>query len=102
MLRNDIDTEQPASRQREMAHSPYYANAYYWDGDGYQGGAMYPNVMMPDYGGLGRIHASAGQWEPRMAQYKAARHVRNDSQLHSCRAAQNGLGNVYALESLTQ
>jgi hypothetical protein len=101
MFHTDIDTEQLASRQREMAYSPHYANAYYWGGDGCHGGAMYSNLMMPDYGGSGRTNASADQWEPRMTQCKSARHARNDSQLRTCRAARNGLG-VYVLESLTQ
>ena len=102
MLRNDIDTERLVPRQSEMAHLSHCTNAYYWSGDGYLSGAVCSNVMLPDYGGSDRTHASAGQWKPMMAQCKSARHAHNDSQLQSCRAARNGLGVVYVLKSLTQ
>ena len=47
MLCNDIDTEQPASRQHEMTHSFPLRQCVLRGGGGHRGGAMYPNAMMP-------------------------------------------------------
>lgn len=102
ILRDDTHTEYPASRQCEVVRLSHYANAYYWSGGGYLGGAMYPNVLMPDYDKSVLTHASTGRWQPKMAQCKSIRHAHKNSQFRRCRPARNGLNNVYVLESLTQ
>ena len=51
-LRNssDIDTDKPVSRLYEAEFSGYYGYQYYWNGPGYWGGDMYPNLMtLQDY-----------------------------------------------------
>lgn len=82
----DIDTEQPVSRQHEIEYSAYYAYPYYWDGGGYWGGEMFPNLMMPGYGGLWNSQASSGQQQREMAQIEAARREQADPHLRSCNA----------------
>jgi len=49
----DVDTEKPVTRQHEQAYSGYYGYPYYWDGIGYWGAGMYPNMMLSGYEGLG-------------------------------------------------
>ena len=40
-----------------MEYSGYYGYPYCWGGAGYWGGGMYPNLMMPGYGGYGSPQA---------------------------------------------
>ncbi|MEO8544560.1 MAG: PRC-barrel domain-containing protein [Betaproteobacteria bacterium] len=87
----DIDTEQPVSRQHEIAYSGYYGYPYYWGGGGYWGGAMYPNLMMPAYGGFGGSAAGPADGlrettRREMAQRESDRHAHDDPHLRSCNA----------------
>jgi uncharacterized protein YrrD len=82
----DIDTERPVSRQHEMQYSGYYGYPYYWGGAGYWGGGMYPNLMMPGYGGFGSPHGIRSEEQNAYARAEAARNEREDSHLRSCRA----------------
>ena len=77
----DIDTENPVSRQHEMTYSAYYDYPYYWSGDGYWGGGMYPNLMMPGSGGLVSSYANSGE-----EQRESARNEPGDPHLRSCDA----------------
>ena len=82
----DIDTEHPASRQHEIAYAGYYGFRYYWDGGGYWGSEMVPNLMMPSYGGLSGSHTRAGEGQSIMARREPARHAHDDPHLRSCNA----------------
>jgi hypothetical protein len=79
----DIDTEKPVSRQHEMQFSGYYEYPYYWGGSSYWGGGMYPNLMMPGYGGFGSPQAIRMEEE---RAYTQAESDRSDPHLRSCRA----------------
>lgn len=48
----DIDTERPVSRQHEVQYLTYYNYPYYWGGTSLWGGEMYPEMLVPGYGGL--------------------------------------------------
>ncbi len=84
----EIDTDKPVSRQHEMTYSGYYDYPYYWGGTGYWGGGMYPNLMMPGYGGLGGSysHANGGEGQREMERRESARHEHEDPHLRSCNA----------------
>ncbi len=84
----DIDTDKPVSRQHEMTYSGYYGYPYYWGGAGYWGGGMYPNLMMPGYGGLGSSYSypGSGEGQREMARRESARHEQEDPHLRSCNA----------------
>jgi hypothetical protein len=82
----DIDTERPVSRQHEMEYSSYYSYPYYWGGAGYWGGGMYPNLMMPGYGGFGSPHGIRSEEENACARAESARIESEDPHLRSCRA----------------
>ncbi len=82
----DIDTDKPVSRQHEITYSTYYDYPYYWGGGGSWGGAMYPDLMMPRYGGFGGSDASAGEGQREMARRESARHEHDDPQLRSYNA----------------
>jgi len=81
----DIDTEQPVSRQHEMAYSGYYGYPSYWGGGGYWGGAMYPDLMMSAYGGFGGSDAGPGDEQREMARRETARSemARSEKALHA-------------------
>ena len=78
----DIDTEKPVSRQHEMQFSGYYGYPYYWGGSGYWGGGMYPNLLLPGYGGFGSPQAIRLEEE---RAYSQAESDRSDPHLRSCR-----------------
>jgi len=80
----DIDTDQPVSRQHEMAYSGYYDYPYYWGGGGYWGGGMYPYLMMPGYSGLAAPYSNSGEGRSEMAQRESARNENDDPHLRSC------------------
>ena len=82
----DIDTEQPVSRQHEIAYSGYYGFPYYWDGSGYWGSDIYPHMMMPGYGGSNISRSSANQRQTEMERRESERHARDDPHLRSCNA----------------
>ena len=76
----DIDTERPVSRQHEMQYSGYYGYPYYW------GGGMYPNVMMPGYGGFGSPQAIRSEEQNAYARAESDRSQSEDTHLRSCQA----------------
>ncbi len=92
----EIDTDKPVSRQHEMTYSGYYGYPYYWEGDGYGdgagywGGGLYPNLMMPAYGGLGGSSVGSGDAQREMARRESVRqqheHEHEDPHLRSCNA----------------
>ncbi|MEO8544562.1 MAG: PRC-barrel domain-containing protein [Burkholderiaceae bacterium] len=82
----DIDTDQPVSRQHEQTYSGYYDYPYYWIGDGYWGGGMYPNLMVPGYEGLGGPNANSAAGRREMARRESAQHDYEDPHLRSCNA----------------
>lgn len=82
----DIDTERPVSRQHEMQYSGYYGYPYYWGGAGYWGGGMYPNVMMPEYGGFGSAQAIRSEEQNAYARAESDRSQSEDAHLRSSRA----------------
>lgn len=82
----DIDTDQPVSRQHEVAYAGYYGYPYYWDGSGYWGGAMLPTLMMPGYSGLVGSNVRVGGDQARMARIEAARREHDDPHLRSYNA----------------
>ena len=79
----DIATDKPVSRQHEMIYSGYYGYPYYWGGGGYWGGGMYPNLMMPGYGGFGASLASPGEGHREPARQE---HEHDDPHLRSYNA----------------
>ncbi len=79
----DIDTDRPVSRQHEMEYSGYYGYPYYWGGAGFWGGGMYPNLMLPGYGGLGGWYGGSGEEQREMARRESARHEQDDPHLRS-------------------
>jgi hypothetical protein len=82
----DIDTDRPVSRQHEMQYSGYYGYPYYWGGSGYWGGGMYPNLMLPGYGGFGSPRAIREEEQSAYARAESARSQSEDPHLRSCRA----------------
>jgi len=82
----DIDTERPVSRQHEIQYSAYYGYPYYWGGAGFWGGGMYPNLMMPGYGGFGSPHGIRSEEQNAYARAESARSQSEDPHLRSCRA----------------
>ena len=83
----DIDTEKPVSRQHEMRYLGYYGYPYYWGGAGLWGGGIYPNMMVPAYGGFVATPPSAqSEAEKSFARADAARHQNDDPHLRDCKA----------------
>jgi hypothetical protein len=70
----DIDTEQPVSRQHEMAYADYYRYPYYWGGVGFWGDGMV--VPAPERSETAEAYARA----------ERARHQHDDPHLRSCKA----------------
>ncbi len=81
----DIDTEKPVSRQHEIEYSRYYSYPYYWGGAGYWGGGMYPNLMIPGYGGYGSPQAIRSEEQGAYARAEEERRT-EDPHLRSTRA----------------
>ena len=81
----DIDTDKPISRQHEMAYSTYYGYPNYWDGAGYWGGGMVPNLTLPDEGGFGSPRAIRQESENAYAMADIERGEGGDPHLRSCR-----------------
>ena len=81
-----IDTDQPVSRQYEQGFLGYYGYPYYWGSEELWAGNVYPNMMMPGYGGFASmpdpIRSSADLDYARDA---AARHQNDDPHLRSCK-----------------
>src|ERR1039458_8685146 len=69
----NIDPDKPVSRQHEVEYSGYYRYPYYWGGVGYWGGGMYPNLMLPGYGGFGSPQAIQTEEEIAYARDEASR-----------------------------
>jgi len=83
----DIDTDKPVSRQHEIQHLGYYGYPLYWGGAGIWGGAAYPSMMMPGYGGFASApQALPPEAEEAYARAEAARHQNDDPRLRSCKA----------------
>ncbi|MDQ6629929.1 MAG: PRC-barrel domain-containing protein [Pseudomonadota bacterium] len=82
----DVDTNKPVSRQHEMDYADYYGYPYYWGGAGYWGGGMYPNLMMPGYGGYGSPRAIRSEEQSAYARSEEGRRLTEDPHLRSCRA----------------
>lgn len=92
----DIDTEQPVTRQHEVAYAGYYGYPYYWGGGGYWGGELYPGLMMSGDGGFGGSDSGPGDDQREMsrrdtaqretARIEAGRHAHDDPHLRSCNA----------------
>src|SRR5664279_1069786 len=74
----DIATDKPVSRQHEMQYLGYYGYPYYWGGGGLWGAAMYPNMLLPDYGGFGSPQAVRAETQNAYPQADAARHEHDD------------------------
>lgn len=70
----DIDTERPVSRQHEIQYA------------GYWGGGMYPNLMMPGYGGFGSPNAIRSEDHEAYARAESARSESENPHLRSCQA----------------
>ncbi len=91
-----IDTEQPVSRQHEIAYAGYYGYPNYWGGGGFWGGGMYPYLMSPTDGGFGGSDTGPGDMQretaqrerarSEMAQRETALHAHDDPHLRSCNA----------------
>ena len=84
----DFDTDRPVSRQHEMQYLTYYNYPYYWGGTSLWGGEMYPEMLVPGYGGLmaeGRsaVHESAAA---ELGQKLAPSRGDEDPHLRSCNA----------------
>lgn len=82
----EIDTDKPVTRQHELDHAAYYGYPYYWGGGGLWGDGMYPNLLLPGYGGFGSDAASRSEGEYAYAKREAARHRDDDPHLRSCNA----------------
>jgi hypothetical protein len=78
----DFDSEQPVTRQHEIEYSGYYGYPYYWSGTGYWGAAMYPGMMLPNFGGVGVTPAM----EREIQNAEASRAAHADPHLRSCHA----------------
>jgi hypothetical protein len=84
--RPDIDTAKPVSRQHEVEHLGYYGYPCYGGGAGHWGGGMYPNLMLPDEGGLGPAGATGSEKQTAYARAESERRREDDPHLRSCRA----------------
>ena len=81
----DIDTDKPVSRQHEIEYSRHFGYPFYWGGAGLWGGGLYPNAMLPGYGGFGSPQATREEQEAAYAQVDAQRNDA-DPHLRSCDA----------------
>jgi hypothetical protein len=79
-----FDSEKPVTRQHEQVYAGYYDYPYYWGGTGYWGGSMYPNLMMPGYGGLGSLQSGRQEAERAEARAEASHDESADPHLRSC------------------
>lgn len=83
----DIDTNQPVSRQHEMAYLDYYGYPYYWGGSSLWGGEMGPNMLMPGYGDFWGTPLAVPRESFRKHNERVARaHEHDDPHLRSCQA----------------
>jgi hypothetical protein len=81
----DIDTDKPVSRQHEVEYLGYYGYPYYWGGGGLWGEGLYPNMLLPAYGGFGSPSAERAEAEYASARADEARR-NDDPHLRSCNA----------------
>lgn len=83
----EIDTEKPVSRQQEMDYFGYYGYQLYWGDAGLWGGGIYPDMLMPGYGGAVMTPQTL-RADVLMANEKdkAERHKDDDPHLRSCKA----------------
>jgi hypothetical protein len=81
----DIDTDKPVSRQHEVQYLSYYGYPYYWGGGGLWGEGLYPNMLLPGYGGFGSPSAERVEAEYASARAEAS-HRDDDPHLRSCNA----------------
>lgn len=81
----EVDTDQPVSRQHELQLNEHYGYPVYWGGIGYWGSGMYPNMVLPGYGGFGSPEAIRQEGENAGARTGAVE-ARGDAHLRSCRA----------------
>ncbi len=81
----DIDTDQPISRQHESQLDEHYGYPPYWGGLGYWGGGMYPNMVLPGYGGFGSPEAIREAGEVSGARAEAPEVRGGNPHLRSCR-----------------
>ncbi len=79
----DLDTDKPVTRQHELAYSGYYGYPVYWGGMGYWGSGMYPNGLLPGYGGFGSPQAIREDAQNARA---PAEEAHADPHLRSCKA----------------
>ncbi len=88
-LRNcpSIDTDQPVSRQHELAFSGYYGYPNYWGGSGLWGAGYYPGAMLTGVGyeGSGSEYLAAEVEQERRAR-AAEQRKPADPHLRSCKA----------------
>ncbi|MEO7938351.1 MAG: PRC-barrel domain-containing protein [Burkholderiaceae bacterium] len=82
----NFDSEKPVTRQHEMEYSSYYGYPYYWDGMGYWGGDMYPNMMLSGYGGIPARQAEETEARDARARADASRDDNANPHLRSCAA----------------
>jgi hypothetical protein len=82
----DIDTDKPVSRQHEMQFSSYYDYPYYWGGEGFWGGGMYPNLLTPGYAGFKSEPRTSLEEERARARADVDRRNKDDPHLRSCKA----------------
>lgn len=80
-----VDTEKPVSRQHELQYGGFYGYSNYWDGLGYWGGGMYPNLMVPEYGGSRPALGADPEQQPADARAGSALNQNEDAHLRSCR-----------------
>jgi hypothetical protein len=70
-----------------MRYLGYYGYPYYWGGAGLWGGGVYPNMMVPAYGGFVATPPSVqSEAEKSFARAEAARHQNDDPHLRDCKA----------------
>ena len=82
-----IDTDQPVSRQYERGFLGYYGYPYYWGSEELWAGNVYPNMMMPGYGGFASMPDPIQSSEDLdYARDAAAQHQNDDPHLRSCKA----------------
>jgi hypothetical protein len=78
-----IDTDQPVSRQHQIAYLDHYQYPYYWQGQGIWGGGIFPQALAPGYVGVDASSMQAAS--DAYAKAERHRHRNEDPHLRSCK-----------------
>ena len=80
-----IDNNKPVSRQNEASLLDYYGYPYYWVGEGFWGGGIYPYLLYRDHQHLPHTEAGARSAQLTHHNVKSEDNKKADPNLRSCK-----------------